>query len=100
MAFIIPFFIIVISVWFYNDAKKVGKNKSLWFCIGLFTCLALGILFKKFGELYILPNTNSLADVLKNKNLQFYYEVATMIIISAYAYMIHYFFLSKNKSKK
>lgn len=99
MFIIIPSFIIMISVWFYNEAKKIGKNKILWFCIGFFTCFILGIIFKKFGEMYVLPDTDTVADALRNRSIQFYYGVAIMILISAYAYMIHHIFLTKKKSK-
>lgn len=88
----------LIGVWFYSSAKEVGKNKIIWFCIGMFTCLFLGLLFLKFGELYLLPTEKSLSDAFQNRHLKLYLEIASMVLISIYAYMVRNLFLHKKKS--
>lgn len=89
----------LIAAWFYSSAREIGKNKILWFFIGLLTCFFLGILFLKFGELYILPLETSVSDVFRDRHLKTYLEIATMVLISGYAYMLRSIFLSKKKSK-
>ena len=99
---LIFFFNFVVAAWFYTSAKEVGKNKILWFCIGLFTCFSLGVLFLKFGELYILPKVfptvATVSGALRNNHLKIYLEIVIMILISGYAYMVRTLFLSKKKS--
>jgi len=97
---LILIFTILIGIWFYTSARAVGKNKIFWFLIGLFTCFILGGLFMKFGELYILPQQKNLADVIANRNSKIYLEIAIMILISGYAYIIRSLFLSKKRVKK
>lgn len=97
---LILIFTVLIGVWFYTSAREVGKNKILWFLIGLFTCFILGGLFNKFGELYILPEQKNLSDVMANRNSKIYLEIAVMILISCYAYIIRSLFLTKKRIKK
>ncbi len=97
---LILIFTILIGVWFYISAKEIGKNKIFWFLIGLITCFILGGLFTKFGELYILPEQKNLADAMANRNSKIYLEIAVMILISGYAYIIRSLFLTKKRIKK
>lgn len=99
MLSLIFLFTILVGVWFYTSAKEVGRNKIFWFFIGLLTCFFLGILFTKFGEMYILPQQNNLAGVMSNRYSKLYLEIATMILISGYAYVIRSLFLTKGKQK-
>ena len=97
---LILIFTVLIGVWFYTSAREVGKNKILWFLIGLITCFILGGLFMKFGELYILPQQKNLSDVMANRNSKIYLEIAVMILISGYTYIIRSLFLTKKRIKK
>ncbi len=97
--FILVFiFNFLIAAWFYSSARKVGKNKFFWFSIGLFTCFFLGLLFLKFGELYLLPIEKTLSDAMQNRHLKIYLEIGTMVLISVYAYVIHNLFLKKKQA--
>lgn len=94
---LILIFTVLIGAWFYTSARELGKNKIFWFLIGLVTCFILGGLFMKFGELYILPTQNNLADVMANRNSKIIFEIAIMLLISGYAYAIKSIFLTKKK---
>ncbi len=98
MFVLIFIFNFLIAAWFYSSAKEVGKNSILWFFFGLFTCFSLGLLFLKFGELYLLPTNKTVAEAFSNRNLKLYLEIVTMILISGYAYMVRNLFLNKKKS--
>ena len=96
---IILIFTFLIGAWFYTSAKETGKNKFLWFFLGLFTSFFLGILFTKFGEIYLLPETKSISDAMRNRLPKLFLEAGIMILIGCYAYMIKTLFLSRRKLK-
>ncbi len=99
IAGIILIFTFLIGAWFYTSAKETGKNKFLWFFLGVFTSFFLGILFTKFGEIYLLPETESISDAMRNRLPKMLLESGIMILIAGYAYMLKTLFLRKRKQK-
>ncbi|MFA7227579.1 MAG: hypothetical protein WC061_00975 [Melioribacteraceae bacterium] len=95
MWILIVIFNFLIGAWFYSSAKEVGKSKFLWFCLGLITSIVLGSLFIKFGEIYILPKQDNIAEVFRNRNSKIYLQIVTMGLVSGYAYMVQNLFLRK-----